>query len=140
MVTDWSGSVRSPFFFLVFINLIIPGECVCEDGWIGPTCSQPQCSPGCRGTCRYSLTLLSQGSVCVYCVRKAGAALPAASPSAVLAVGNFQVQFNPIIPGECVFEEGWSGPTWSQPQCSPGCKRTCRYSLTLLSQGSVCVR
>ncbi|XP_025048709.1 tenascin-X isoform X40 [Alligator sinensis] len=73
--------------------------CVCEKGWGGPTCAEPQCPGGC-----------GPGGVCVD-----GHCQVPTCPDDCNDQGR-------CLGGRCVCFEGYSGPACETPACPQGCR------------------
>uniref|UniRef100_A0A8C4XME3 Tenascin n=1 Tax=Falco tinnunculus TaxID=100819 RepID=A0A8C4XME3_FALTI len=83
--------------------------CVCEPGWKGPNCSEPDCPRNCfnRGLCVQGRCLCTEGFTGEDCSQ-------AACPSDCNDQGK-------CMDGVCVCFEGYTGPDCSEELCSQGC-------------------
>ncbi|XP_040462366.1 tenascin isoform X1 [Falco naumanni] len=83
--------------------------CVCEPGWKGPNCSEPDCPRNCfnRGLCVQGRCLCTEGFTGEDCSQ-------ATCPSDCNDQGK-------CMDGVCVCFEGYTGPDCSEELCSQGC-------------------
>ncbi|CAM2101318.1 unnamed protein product [Caretta caretta] len=84
--------------------------CVCQPGWAGPTCAEPQCPGGCggRGECRAGR-----------CVCPPGFAGPRCETPVCADDCNDQGRCQG---GRCVCFPGYSGPACETPDCPGDCR------------------
>ncbi|XP_005231335.2 tenascin isoform X1 [Falco peregrinus] len=83
--------------------------CVCEPGWKGPNCSEPNCPRNCfnRGLCVQGRCLCTEGFTGEDCSQ-------ATCPSDCNDQGK-------CMDGVCMCFEGYTGPDCSEELCSQGC-------------------
>ncbi|XP_026716233.1 tenascin isoform X2 [Athene cunicularia] len=83
--------------------------CVCEPGWKGPNCSEPDCPHKCfnRGLCVQGKCICDEGFAGTDCSQ-------ATCPSDCNDQGK-------CMDGVCVCFEGYTGPDCSEELCSQGC-------------------
>ncbi|XP_074779786.1 tenascin isoform X2 [Athene noctua] len=83
--------------------------CVCEPGWKGPNCSEPDCPHKCfnRGLCVQGKCICDEGFAGTDCSQ-------ATCPSDCNDQGK-------CLDGVCVCFEGYTGPDCSEELCSQGC-------------------
>ncbi|XP_037255909.1 tenascin isoform X2 [Falco rusticolus] len=83
--------------------------CVCEPGWKGPNCSEPNCPRNCfnRGLCAQGRCLCTEGFTGEDCSQ-------ATCPSDCNDQGK-------CMDGVCMCFEGYTGPDCSEELCSQGC-------------------